>query len=176
MQIPNEFSISSLSFKYKDYTHKFRIRLLRKLNNFIQKEFKHLKTLPPNELITNLNKFEKYIDYRNCLSSCISVLANKNNLYLGLPETISTYYKKYKTYIIAEVGPNHNGSLDMAISYIDELSKIGVNAVKFQLTNPYKLFSNNSFMAFCTFSALGIIVASKVLFNGMAGIFSAPMT
>ena len=58
MQIPNEFSISSLSFKYKDYTHKFRIRLLRKLNNFIQKEFKHLKTLPPNELITNLNKFE----------------------------------------------------------------------------------------------------------------------
>lgn len=54
---------------------------------------------------------------------------------------------KYKTYIIAEVGPNHNGSLDMAISYIDELSKIGVNAVKFQLTNPYKLFSNNSFMA-----------------------------
>lgn len=100
MQIPNEFSISSLSFKYKDYTHKFRIRLLRKLNNFIQKQFKHLKTLPSNQLITNLNEFEKYIDYRNCLSSCISVLANKNNLYLGLPETISTYYKKYKTYTI----------------------------------------------------------------------------
>ena len=35
-----------------------------------------------------------------------------------------------KTYIIAEVGPNHNGSLDLAIEYIEKLSKAGADAVK----------------------------------------------
>ena len=50
-----------------------------------------------------------------------------------------------KTYIIAEVGPNHNGSIDMAIKYIEELSKIGVDAVKFQLVNPENLYSRDSF-------------------------------
>ena len=54
---------------------------------------------------------------------------------------LCNFKKMNKTYIIAEVGPNHNGSLDMAINYIDELAKIGVDAVKFQLTNPHKLFS-----------------------------------
>lgn len=48
------------------------------------------------------------------------------------------------TYIIAEVGPNHNGSLNMALKYVDELSSIGVDAIKFQLANPDKLFSLNS--------------------------------
>ena len=28
-----------------------------------------------------------------------------------------------KTYIIAEVGPNHNGSVDLAIEYIQKLSE-----------------------------------------------------
>ena len=50
-----------------------------------------------------------------------------------------------KTYIIAEVGPNHNGSIDMAIKYIEELSKIGVDAVKFQLANPENLYSKDAF-------------------------------
>lgn len=49
-----------------------------------------------------------------------------------------------KTYIIAEVGPNHNGSLKMALKYVDELSNIGVDAIKFQLADPKKLFSKNS--------------------------------
>lgn len=35
-------------------------------------------------------------------------------------------------YIIAEIGVNHNGSLEMAHSLIDEAKKCGVNAVKFQ--------------------------------------------
>ena len=37
-----------------------------------------------------------------------------------------------KTYIIAEVGPNHQGSVKIALKFIKTLSKIGVNAVKFQ--------------------------------------------
>ena len=49
-----------------------------------------------------------------------------------------------KTYVIAEVGPNHNGSLKMAMEYVDKLSDIGVNAIKFQLTKPNLLFSKDS--------------------------------
>ena len=51
------------------------------------------------------------------------------------------------TYIIAEIGPNHNGSVEMALQYIDELSDIGANAIKFQLTNSDDLFSNESIFA-----------------------------
>ncbi len=52
-----------------------------------------------------------------------------------------------KTYIIAEVGPNHNGSLEFALDYIDALSLIGVDAIKFQLAEPKLLFSKDSKLA-----------------------------
>ena len=35
--------------------------------------------------------------------------------------------------IIAEVGVNHNGSLKLAIKYLDACKRIGVDYVKFQL-------------------------------------------
>lgn len=38
-----------------------------------------------------------------------------------------------KTYIIAEVGPNHQGSVHLAKKYIRKLASTGVNAVKFQI-------------------------------------------
>jgi N,N'-diacetyllegionaminate synthase len=52
-----------------------------------------------------------------------------------------------KTYIIAEVGPNHNGSFLLATKYIDLLSKTGANAVKFQLAQPLEVYSLESFKA-----------------------------
>jgi len=52
-----------------------------------------------------------------------------------------------KTYIIAEVGPNHNGSLDMGLQYIDELASIGADAIKFQLGNPDETYSLDAFKA-----------------------------
>lgn len=51
------------------------------------------------------------------------------------------------TYIIAEVGPNHNGKIETALKMIEEISKTGVNAIKFQLTDPYLLYSDDSFKA-----------------------------
>ncbi len=48
-------------------------------------------------------------------------------------------------YIVAEVGPNHNGDFDLAVEYIKQLSRIGVDAVKFQLNIPEALHSNQSF-------------------------------
>tara|TARA_Y100001970_G_C14151725_1_gene813085 strand:+ start:134 stop:1144 length:1011 start_codon:yes stop_codon:yes gene_type:complete len=52
-----------------------------------------------------------------------------------------------KVYIIAEVGPNHNGSLFNAKKYIDQIKKTNADAVKFQLANPNQVYSLDSFKA-----------------------------
>ena len=44
-----------------------------------------------------------------------------------------------KTYIIAEIGINHNGSLDTAKKLIDVAAVAGCDAVKFQKRNPDKM-------------------------------------
>lgn len=48
-------------------------------------------------------------------------------------------------YIIAEIGPNHMGQVDIALSLVKQLAEIGVNAVKFQLNHPENCFSKDSF-------------------------------
>lgn len=48
------------------------------------------------------------------------------------------------TYIIAEAGVNHNGHLSIAHELIDEASKAGANAVKFQTFKAEKLVSLNT--------------------------------
>ncbi len=55
--------------------------------------------------------------------------------------------KKNKVFIIAEIGVNHNGSLKTAMLMIDKLSKLGVDAVKFQMANPNLVYSDDSFKA-----------------------------
>ena len=49
--------------------------------------------------------------------------------------------QKNAAYVIAEVGQNHQGDFDLAIRYIDELARIGVDAVKFQMRDNQALFS-----------------------------------
>ena len=41
-----------------------------------------------------------------------------------------------KTYIIAEIGINHNGDIDIAKKLIDIAAVAGCDAVKFQKRNP----------------------------------------
>lgn len=50
-------------------------------------------------------------------------------------------------FIIAEVGPNHNGDLQLALKMTERLAKVGVDAVKFQLSIPDNLHSLDSFKA-----------------------------
>ena len=45
------------------------------------------------------------------------------------------YQKKDEPYVIAEVGQNHQGSLETAIEFIKIFAKEGANAVKFQTRN-----------------------------------------
>lgn len=49
--------------------------------------------------------------------------------------------KKNSAYIIAEIGQNHQGELDLASSYINKMAEIGVDAVKFQVRDNTYLFS-----------------------------------
>jgi N,N'-diacetyllegionaminate synthase len=50
-------------------------------------------------------------------------------------------------YIIAEIGPNHNGSLLMALDMIGQLAQVGVDAIKFQLAVPENVYSKDAFKA-----------------------------
>ena len=50
-------------------------------------------------------------------------------------------------YIIAEVGPNHNGDIGLALEMVEKIAATGVDAVKFQMTDPYMLYSDDSFKA-----------------------------
>jgi N,N'-diacetyllegionaminate synthase len=50
-------------------------------------------------------------------------------------------------YIIAEVGPNHNGDVNLALEMVNKIAATGVNAIKFQLSDPYMLYSDDSFKA-----------------------------
>jgi N,N'-diacetyllegionaminate synthase len=54
---------------------------------------------------------------------------------------------KKKTLIIAEVGPNHNGSLKTALKIIKQVASTGADVIKFQLANPEDVYSKDAFMA-----------------------------
>lgn len=51
---------------------------------------------------------------------------------------------KNKTYVIAEAGVNHNGSIDLAIELISEAKKTGADCVKFQTFQAKNIVSQNS--------------------------------
>lgn len=52
-----------------------------------------------------------------------------------------------KTLIIAEIGPNHNGSLERAIKMVKQLAYLGADVVKFQISDPDLVYSEDAFKA-----------------------------
>lgn len=49
------------------------------------------------------------------------------------------------SFIIAEVGQNHQGDLDIALEYIEKFASTGLDAVKFQTRNNKYLFSESAY-------------------------------
>lgn len=56
-------------------------------------------------------------------------------------------FNENSTFIIAEVGQNHQGDLELAREYIKTFALEGANAVKFQTRNNKYLFSNDAYKA-----------------------------
>jgi len=56
-------------------------------------------------------------------------------------------FSNNSTFIIAEVGQNHQGNLDLAREYIKVFASEGANAVKFQTRNNKFLFSEDAYLA-----------------------------
>ena len=54
-------------------------------------------------------------------------------------------FDNIKPYIIAEVGQNHQGDLDLAIEYIKVFSAMGANAIKFQSRDNKFLFDKDAY-------------------------------
>ena len=60
-------------------------------------------------------------------------------------------FEKYKdtqnsdAYIIAEVGQNHQGELDLAIEYINIFASEGADAIKFQTRDNKYLFAKEAY-------------------------------
>ena len=61
---------------------------------------------------------------------------NKNQLIKSLGK---------KPLVIAEVGQNHQGSLELAKKYVEEFSKKGADIIKFQVRDNKKLFSKEAY-------------------------------
>ena len=49
-----------------------------------------------------------------------------------------------RSFIIAEIGNNHNGSFDRAIEMIDRAIEMGVDCVKFQMRHLEEIYRNRS--------------------------------
>jgi N-acetylneuraminate synthase len=60
-----------------------------------------------------------------------------------------------RTFIIAEAGVNHNGSVDMAVDLIDAAHAAGADAVKFQTFNSHRVISQFAVKAEYQISATG---------------------
>ena len=54
----------------------------------------------------------------------------------------SKFFNKEKTFIVAEIGNNHEGDFEVAIKMIEAAAYAGVDAVKFQTIIPEKLISS----------------------------------
>jgi len=68
-----------------------------------------------------------------------------------LKEKIAMSIKQYlqknpqSSYVIAEVGQNHQGSFDMALDYVKKFADLGASAIKFQTRDNKYLFDETSY-------------------------------
>lgn len=52
--------------------------------------------------------------------------------------------KQYPTYIIAEIGVNHNGDVDLALKMVEAAKQAGADAVKVQIIDPGKSYAKGT--------------------------------
>lgn len=74
----------------------------------------------------------------------------------------------HRCYFIAEVGVNHNGSLDLARQLVDAAVEAGANAVKFQAFDPEKLVTSDAPQAEYQSRNMGTKKSQKEMLDSLA--------
>ena len=134
-------SISELTIIDKEHVTPF----FRNGNNLFKSEIlnSNFCNLEPNfDKYLTIDTFEDFLRIRQLLTDLCDK-TELNNLYNWLKKNIMLnnlevnlngfkLTKNSATYIIAEIGQNHNGNIDFAKSLIEMAKRCGANAVKFQ--------------------------------------------
>ena len=95
-----------------------------------------------NEVITEtLNQRYKLLPIVDKDLNLVSIYKNPSNTIEIGNKTIGN---GYPTFIIAEIGNNHNGSFELAIKMIDLACDMGVDCVKFQMRNLEEVYRMKS--------------------------------
>lgn len=90
------------------------------------------------------NRFCDWIDYVPIVTRQrrIVAIARKRKSFDGVQIGQFAITDQSPTFIIAEIGINHNGSLDLAKRLIDEAIRAGADCAKFQMRNLQSLYRN----------------------------------
>lgn len=98
------------------------------------------KTERISALFSDKIKFVPLLDDRKRLVG----LARRRQMIEGIRIGPATITEASRTFVIAEVGINHNGSVERAQKLIEAAKTAGVDCVKFQMRNLDALYRNNS--------------------------------
>lgn len=85
------------------------------------------------------NKSISFLPILDIRKRCIAIATNKSPSFQIDKKKIGT---GEPCFVVAEIGNNHNGSINNAFKLIDEAKKAGADAVKFQIRNMKNLYSN----------------------------------
>ena len=96
--------------------------------------------LNPNEISDLINSKIRTIPLVNEKNQIVAIAESKSEKIIIGNKIISD---RSPSFIIAEIGNNHQGNLDMAKQLIDQSIDAGVDCVKFQMRSMKQLYKNN---------------------------------
>ena len=104
------------------------------------------KCLPYVCGLENFDNIDNYFELQHTEEKILSIRQHSSeNISIDFSGRKVGY--NHPSFLIAEVGINHNGKLDLARELVDVASMAGVDAVKFQLFNPINVVTYSTPMA-----------------------------
>lgn len=123
-------------------TGESELNLKYEISSIMNKDFKYAKINDKKELI--LSNFSSSIDSVPLVDDYgrfVGLALNKRD---GFSIGHKLITEKSPTYIIAEIGNNHNGSIDLAKKLVDLALDAGADCVKFQMRDMQSLYKSGS--------------------------------
>lgn len=123
-------------FRTKEADLIFNTKILNSDFGGLRPELDKFLTIDTNKDLNRLEALLESVKNANSLSTIYShldqILSASESTFPEVQLDGYTVGENHPTYIIAEIGQNHNGSIDFAKKLIDMSQKCGANAVKFQ--------------------------------------------